>query len=113
MKLAIVGSRNFNNYDLLCDLLESKKVKITTIISGGAVGADSLGKKFAMENNINYIEYLPNWSTHGKSAGYIRNKLIIENSDAVLAFWDGISKGTKHSIDIAISLKKPIKIINF
>jgi hypothetical protein len=41
------------------------------------------------------------WDTYGKSAGYRRNADMAKYSDAVVCFWDGVSKGTKHMIDLA------------
>ena len=40
-----------------------------------------------------------------------RNKLIVEECDCVLAFWDGQSHGTKFTLDYAKEKNKPIKII--
>jgi hypothetical protein len=113
MKLSIIGSREFNDYNLMIKKINELYdiQNITTIISGGAIGADKLAEKFAKDNNIKIELYLPDWNRYGKSAGYIRNKLIIENCDEVIAFWNGKSPGTKLSIDIAEKLKKIIHII--
>lgn len=111
MRTAIIGSRSFDNYQLMKDSLS--KFKITEIISGGASGADSLAEKYASENNIPLTVFLPNWKSFGKSAGIVRNFKIITEADFVIAFWDGLSTGTKNSIDTAIQLGKEIKIIKF
>lgn len=110
MKIAVVGSRTFNDYELLRSTLD-KYDYIELIISGGAKGADSLAERYALENNIKTLIFKPKWSEYGKRAGYIRNINIIENSDLVIAFWDGKSKGTKHSIDLAKKNKKQLLII--
>jgi hypothetical protein len=115
MKLAVVGSRTFNNYDLLkckLDVIHEKKV-ITCIISGGAKGADSLAEKWSKENNIETLIFKPDWDKYGKRAGFLRNEDIIKNSDAVVAFWDGISHGTKNDIDLAKKYNKPCLIVRF
>lgn len=111
MKIAIIGSRSFNDYQFLCQTLEKVKSKITLIVSGGARGADSLGERFAKDNNIPTKIFLADWDRLGKKAGFIRNKDIILNSDVVIAFWDGVSSGTKHSISLAEQNNKPTKII--
>ena len=101
-KIAIIGSRSFNDYDFLKNKL--KELTITgsdMVVSGGARGADSLAERYAKENGLKTIVHLPNWDEYGKSAGFIRNKLIIDDADIVVAFWDGKSRGTKHSIDLA------------
>lgn len=110
-KLAIVGSRTFNNYNKLKNELEPYKDNIGEVISGGARGADSLARRWAKENNIMYKEHLADWDLYGKKAGYIRNKKIIKECDGCVAFWDGISKGTKHSIELCEQYNKPVKII--
>jgi len=115
MKLAVIGGRDFNDYTLLQKSILShyrgKGVKM--IISGGAKGADTLGERFAKDYKLDTVIFTPNWETYGKSAGFIRNQDIIRNSDHVIAFWDGKSKGTKNSIDIARKLGKELVIIMY
>ena len=113
MKLAIIGSRTFQNYSILIKELDSKKDKITLVISGGAQGADSLGEKWAKGNNIPTLIFPADWDKHGKAAGFIRNQDIIDNCDCCIAFWDGKSKGTAHSISLCEKQNKPYKIISF
>lgn len=113
MRISIIGSRTFNDYDFLKKtILENIDVDdIDEVVSGGANGADKLGEQFAEEFDLSTNIYLPDWKKHGKSAGFIRNADIIKNSDYVFAFWDGQSKGTLNSINIAKKLNKKIKTI--
>ena len=104
-KVIIAGGRNFNDYELLkrkCDYYLSNinnGVNIV-IISGCAIGADTLGEKYATEKNY-YLEKHPaDWDKYGKSAGYRRNKEMVDIASAAICFWDGKSKGTKHTIDL-------------
>lgn len=113
MKLAVIGSRNFNNSNLLEKTIDELGLNISTIISGGANGADNLAEIWAINNNKELIIFKPEWNIYGKSAGVIRNKKIIEECDYCLAFWDGISRGTKYSIDFCKKFSKPCKIIYF
>lgn len=117
IKLAIIGSRTFNNYELLKEkmhkLITQENYEITHIVSGGANGADKLGEKYAKEFNIPTIIFPAEWNKYGKSAGFIRNKDIIKNADVVVAFWDGQSRGTKNSIDLANSSNKPVFIVKW
>ena len=109
MKLAIVGSRTFNDYPFLVQ--EVLKINdIEKIISGGARGADSLAIYYAQQNNIQFRVFLANWGQFGKKAGFIRNVEIVDYSDVILAFWDGQSKGTQHTIKLAGACKKPVFI---
>lgn len=75
--------------------------KVDCIFSGGAKGADKLGERLAEEKGIRTSIFNANWDYHGKKAGIIRNEEMAEWGDALLAFWDGSSKGTKHMIDCA------------
>ena len=111
MKLAIVGSRSFSNYDFLVENLSQIVTKDDIIVSGGARGADTLASKYAYQYNLKLVVFKPDWEKFGKSAGYLRNVEIVNYCDKLLAFWDNKSKGTKHSIDIAIKQKKLLKVI--
>jgi len=110
MKIAVIGSRSFNDYDFLKEKLSLYKIDV--MISGGAPGADSLAERYAEENQIKTIIFPADWETHGRAAGPIRNKLIVENCDYLIAFWNGKSRGTKFSIDYARELGKEAVIIS-
>jgi hypothetical protein len=120
-KLAIIGSRTWNNYEIVKRLIfkhfynETAGFIFDTIVSGGAIGADGLGKRFALEHsaNVAYLEFLPDWDKFGRSAGFERNKQIIGAATSVLAFWDRKSRGTKHSLDLAAEKKIPTFIYYF
>jgi predicted Rossmann fold nucleotide-binding protein DprA/Smf involved in DNA uptake len=105
---AVVGSRTFENFKLLNEVLSA--LNITKIVSGGAKGADSLVAKYAKANKILLEEHIPEWDKYGKSAGFKRNARIIDSCDEVIAFWDGISKGTAHSVAYAKARNKPVFI---
>ena len=117
-KIIIAGGRDFMDYNLLKEktnkILQEKKVthKIV-IISGCARGADTLGLRYASENAFDVEEYPADWDKYGKKAGYVRNVEMAENADALIAFWDGNSKGTKHMIDIATERNLPIRVIRY
>lgn len=117
MKIAVVGSRNFKDKDFVektvCKVLQNGD----TFVSGGARGVDSWAEDSIeiLETGIHNFEikrkiFKPEWDKYGKRAGFLRNKLIVDEADKVIAFWDGKSKGTKHSIDLAIQAGKPVDI---
>jgi hypothetical protein len=112
MNLGIVGSRTFNNYDLLkIEIFKLYSIdSIKCIVSGGANGADKLAEKFANEFNLDKKIFLPDWNKYGKKAGYIRNKEIVDYSDKLIAFWDSKSPGTKITIELAKNKINVIKI---
>ena len=115
-KLAIIGSRGFSDYDKLCEEM-AKLPKPALIVSGGARGADSLGKKYADEHGIPTRIFPAIWRPDGeggpmdKGAGMKRNTDIIKESTAILSFWDGESRGTMDSMNKAIMFKKYMRIV--
>lgn len=113
MKLAIIGSRGFTDYDFLkknvTHFLKRNSLVCTHIVSRGAKGADTLASQYATEQQLEMIVFKPDWKRFGKRAGFIRNTTIIENADVVIAFWDGSSNGTKDAIMKAIALNKRTK----
>lgn len=102
MKIAIVGSRTFNNYELLSNTVTSycdaNYIIIKTIVSGGAKGADTLAERFAKEHRLEMKIFHPNWELLGRNACSARNTEIVEFADLVFAFWDGKTPGTKDTI---------------
>lgn len=108
MIAAIIGSRSFNDYNLLERTID--QYQITFIVSGGASGADSLAEQYAKKRNITIRVIKPDWSL-GRHAGMLRNTEIVESSDIVFAFWDGQSKGTQDSIKKAGKLNKQCVVI--
>jgi len=117
-KVVIAGSRGFSNYKLLketCDkyLREKKKTHNIVIISGHARGADSLGEKYASDEDLDLEIYPADWKKYGKSAGFMRNEQMADIADAVIAFWNGESHGTKHMIDIAEEKGLNVKVVNY
>lgn len=105
MRTIIAGSRNVDSYDTVKEAVSKAAIhagiSITTIVSGNARGVDQLGEKYAIDNGIPLVLYPADWDRHGKSAGYKRNVQMAENADALIAIWDGESKGTGHMISIA------------
>lgn len=114
MKVIIAGSRDFNDYDTLkkvCDFMLSRQDEVE-IVSGTARGADQLGERYAREMGYSIKEFPADWSK-GKSAGYIRNEDMAKYGDALIAFWDGKSKGTEHMINLAKKHNLKVKIHKF
>ena len=104
MRVIIAGSREIDDYDLLCRVIESSGFNITEIVSGGCRGPDKLGERWAREHNIPIKRFLAQWKKYGKRAGPIRNIEMVEyvgNDGGAIFLWDGKSRGTKHCIESA------------
>lgn len=123
MRVIIAGTRDFSDFDFLAEKcnevfeeLSDKgllsgvihhDVKMMEIVSGGALGADTLGEIFAEDYGIKLTRFLPDWTRFGSGAGFIRNtkmsKYAQEDDGVLIAFWDGKSKGTAHMIETAVN----------
>ncbi len=115
MKVIIAGGRTFDDYELLCqhcDKALSRQNEVE-IVSGTANGADKLGEKYANNKGYQLKQFPADWDTYGKSAGYKRNEEMAKYADALIAFWDGESKGTKHMIDLAKRYDLKVKVVTF
>lgn len=104
MKLVIVGSRTLEGKDFSKLIPEG----VTHIISGGAKGVDTFAMEYARKHGLPITVYFPDYNRYARRAPIVRNRLIVENADCVLAIWDGVSKGTKNTIDYAQSQEKTV-----
>jgi hypothetical protein len=113
MKLGVVGSRTFEDYAYMWGALVALHFRygLTGIVSGGARGADRMAEKFCREElGMEPTVILPDWDKYGKKAGFLRNIDIVQVSDYIVAFWDGKSRGTEHSIGLARNQAKLLRI---
>ena len=118
LKLIVAGGRDFNDFLLLEKTLIHLSVstyadQAISIVSGMAAGADKLGYSFAEKHNVVCYPFPANWTKYGKRAGFLRNEEMAQFADALLAFWDQVSRGTKHMIETMERLKKPVFIITY
>lgn len=117
MKIIIAGGRDFSDYDKLCkevDFALSKcEISRVEIVSGAAKGADSLGEKYARDHGIKLKQFSADWEKYGKAAGYKRNSEMGNYADALIAFWDGKSKGTFNMINIANKKGLQVRIVKY
>ena len=116
MKVLVCGSRGwgtdreqvFKVYDRIGDLPRN-----ATVIVGGASGADTLAADAALRRGNPVETHVPNWTKYGRRAGYLRNLAMLDREpDLVLAFWDGESKGTEHTIVEARKRSIPVEVVS-
>ena len=110
MKVIIAGGRDFTNYALVETAVKVSGFEITQVVSGKAKGVDTLGEVWALANNVPVEAFPADWSQHGRSAGPIRNREMAEYADALIAIWNGESKGTANMIQQARSKKLDVFI---
>lgn len=120
-RIIVAGGVHFNDYKALENTLDEyfkcvSKDEIE-IISGHARGADSLGERYAQEHDIKCTVFPADWKKHGRAAGPIRNKKMLEyameQQAGLVAFWNGESKGTKNMISIAEKAGIEVKIVHY
>ena len=99
-KVIVAGSRDFTDYPLLCSLMDQELAgsENVEIVSGGARGADALGERYAREHGYSLKLFPADWDKWGKAAGPIRNSQMAGYADALIAFWNGRSAGTRDMI---------------
>jgi len=119
MRVAFVGSRDFLRPDLVVSTV-ARLPQGTVVVSGAADGVDSIAAGAARARGLEVVEYpvdreglppYPAGRAEFRRRAFARNTLIVEDADVVVAFWDGVSHGTKDSIDKAVARRKRTKVI--
>ena len=100
-KVILAGSRDIDDYELLCNTIIESGFQIHQVICGMAKGVDLLGYRWAKENSIPIKECYPNWKQFGRSAGILRNEDMLELATHLIAIRKNYSAGTSHMIKIA------------
>ncbi|QHW35870.1 DUF2493 domain-containing protein (plasmid) [Paenibacillus rhizovicinus] len=119
-RIIVAGYREFVDYPMACRWLDyylqyTNREQIV-IISGMARGADTMGEDYARERGIYIHQAAADWDRYGKSAGYMRNSEMAKEAGpggACVCFWDGLSKGTKHMIDISKRHELLLRVVNY
>lgn len=112
MKVIVAGSRTVRNSRFVDAAIEASGFVITELVSGGARGPDEHGEVWAIQRGIPVKQFRAAWGYHGKVAGMLRNTEMAEYAEALIAVWDGKSKGTKHMIWTAEKKKLKVFVYN-
>ncbi len=120
MEIIVAGGREFSNYSLLEETLDKiiQQPEQTLLISGGARGADALGERYAHTKNISVVRCPADWKRYRKGAGERRNREMArqaaeDDQGALVAFWDGKSRGTGKMIELAKQHGLKIYIVSY
>jgi hypothetical protein len=114
-KVIIAGSRklpagtDWRTVHTMIDCM-AEGIDISEVVCGCAIGVDDIGRRWAEDHGITVVEFPANWDLHGRSAGPIRNRLMADYADSLIAVWDGESKGTQNMIDTMKKLGKTVKM---
>ncbi len=128
MKVIIAGSRNFGSVvdtrssgrytqyiqstdtTVIEEAVKASGFSILEVVSGAARGVDRLGELWAKKHSLKITQFIPDWDKWGKSAGFWRNNDMADYGEALIAIWDGSSKGTAHMIQAARNRKLKVFI---
>lgn len=112
MKIAVVGSRNFQDAYIRVKRCILKQKRLyggrIIIITGGSGKVDRAAVEVALGLGLRCIIIPADWERYGTRAGPIRNTEIVKISDKIFAFWDEKSRGT---MDVIKKGRKANKVV--
>jgi len=113
MRVIIAGTRTIKDHRIVEQAINEAGFAITMIVSGGARGVDRIGEMWASRQGLQCRVFEALWNKYGKGAGFKRNEHMARFSDALIAVWDGKSKGTADMIERAKKhgLKVYVKLV--
>ena len=115
-KVIVAGSRNFNDYSLLGEVMDEYLKNVMEnieIVSGTAKGADKLGERYAQDRNYKIVRFPADWKNltrpgatikengfgkYDSGAGHFRNGLMRNYANTAVIFCVGNSR---ESLDMA------------
>lgn len=109
MRIAIVGSRDYSQLEAVRAFVDSLP-KDAVVVSGRGRGVDTAAEMRARERGLQTLIFPADWARHGRQAGFLRNPLIVNACDQLVAFWDGESRGTADTLSLARRANKPIEV---
>jgi len=110
MKVIVAGTRTIECAGTVGEAIRESGFNVDELVSGTCAGVDQTAEALAALHGIPVKQFPPDWKTHGKAAGPIRNRQMAEYADALVAVWDGESRGTKNMIDEMKKLGKPVHV---
>lgn len=110
MKTIIAGCRDCLEGNALETAIRESGFQISIVISGKAPGVDAMGERWARYNKIPVWEYPADWDLYGRRAGSVRNAIMADKADCLIALWDFKSPGTRNMIYLANKKGIPVHV---
>lgn len=110
MKVIVAGTRTVRNPAIVSAAIAAAPFKITEIVDGDGPGVDRIAHFLATQWKIAFKRFPANWALYGNEAGPRRNQQMAEYADALIAVWDGQSRGTADMITRASARSLPVFI---
>ena len=108
VKVIVAGSRSIADIKVVTQAIEESGFEVDEVVSGTARGVDTIGEEWAKSKGIPVKKFPADWNGLGKRAGFVRNAEMADYADALVAVWDGKSRGTENMIEQA--KKKGLKV---
>ena len=132
MRIAVTGSRSITDRDWIAyhldKILDDVSIKHQdtatgefepiVLMSGGAHGVDTCVAEYAAAYSYDFILFKPyhlidNHALYRPRFFFARNKQMVDNADVVIALWDGVSSGTKSTIELATHRHKELIVVRW
>jgi len=114
VRVAFIGCRDWTDYEVVKKWVRRYAVCARngfTVVTGCARGADACARKAAEELGLDCKTHVADWKGLGRAAGPERNRRIVADADACVAFWDGRSPGTLNCIQQFVCAGKKVRIV--
>jgi len=108
MRVIIAGTRSICDDTIVRKAIEASGFIISEIVSGGSKGVDESAERTAEKDGIPLMRFPADWNKYGKKAAPVRNRKMADHADALIAIWDGKSRGTRHMIETMRKAGKPV-----
>jgi hypothetical protein len=112
LRILVCGSRNWKDEKGEIKKFINSLPENAIIVEGAAKGADSLAAEYAKNRGLRVNEFPANWDAHGKAAGFIRNKEMLEDGypNVVVAYSKNLktSKGTLDMVTQSMKAGIPV-----
>ena len=110
MRVIVAGSRSIRDRRVVEKVIAESEFDISELVSGGAKGVDRLAEDWANASGVAVRMFRPDWHRFRRGAGLVRNREMAAYADALVAIWDGESRGTGHMIEAMRARRKPVHV---